>query len=224
VFCLSELQTSKSPPWNQGQVTTTQAAIQEVEVGVAIKVVISSIAAGLMQDLAEEEVEEEAGGGGRQTAYYWYSSKNWHNLTQEQREHIQEARSIISNPISQVTGRRQIAGIEITPGTRDDASALTTPTAVTQSVANQPSTGDNAGNQFGQRSRGIGTMSSSIRKVSRVHSTFAPTDVDFCGFVNLDSHVDTCTLVLVFASPSTQKCLAMWHRTTQNMQVLIIAL
>jgi len=78
----------------------------------------------------------------------YYSAEEWYSLTQDQRDHIQETRSIIMDPSTQLPGRRQIAGIEITPGTRDNASALTTPTTVTQSVANQPTAAGNARNQF----------------------------------------------------------------------------
>lgn len=133
-------------------------------------------------------------GRGHNLRTTYYSPDEWYNLKQEQRDWVQEARSIVADPGSQTTGRRRISGKEITPGARDDASAPTSPTAVTQSVANQPTASGNAGNRFGQHSRSLGALLSGSRQVSHVHMDLNPANKDFHGFVDLGTHADTCTI------------------------------
>ncbi len=69
-----------------------------------------------------------------------------------------------------------------------------TPTAITKSVANHPSSFSNAGNQFGQHSRTLGALHSGSRCISHVHTEINVGNRDFHGLIELDSHADTCTV------------------------------
>jgi hypothetical protein len=73
------------------------------------------------------------------------------------------------------------------------------PTAVTPSAnANQSSSGGNAGNQFGQHSRGIGALRTGNRCISQIRSDLTTQDHDLHGSVELDSHAETCTIRVNF--------------------------
>jgi hypothetical protein len=99
----------------------------------------------------------------------YYTSDEWYNLSQDQKSRVLEARSSASTTGSAgpaTGGRRQLGSI-IT-AVHDDASAITTPTAIVATVATTPqgqnvNGGGNAGNQFGQRSRSIGALSTDVR-------------------------------------------------------------
>jgi hypothetical protein len=88
----------------------------------------------------------------------------------------------------------------VTSGHDDAASALTTPTTIVAAVNTAAQgnvaqgNGENSGSQFGQQSRSIGALTSGDRQVGRVRSEICQLDSEYYGYLELDSHADTCTV------------------------------
>jgi hypothetical protein len=154
-------------------------------------------------------------GRGAQTGYY--SPDDWYNLSQEERSQILEARSTTSE------ARRQIGAVEVVGGNNDDMlSAITTPLTVAQGSA---TIGGNAGNQFGQRSRSLGMIRSSGRhpstRTSNQSALQSNSPREFHGFIELDSHADTCTVGANFkVTAYTEKTCSVtpYHPKYKSMQ------
>jgi hypothetical protein len=135
------------------------------------------------------------GGRGRgrlRTTYY--TPDEWYNLSQDQRSRVLEAQSLTSTD-GGGTARRQVSTVVSGSGQDDAALALTTPTTIVATVSTAGrDQGGNAGNHFGQRSRTIGALSSGNRHIHQVQSDFSQTDKECYGYLELDSHADTCTV------------------------------
>jgi hypothetical protein len=134
----------------------------------------------------------------------YYTAEEWQSLSAAQRTRVNEARSQSSQWQGQPTetNQRQIGSVDITH-IPDDTSAITTPTQATTgpTIQGSQSVIGNAGNQFGQRSRYIGMLSSGPRsaiprhhqecnvEIARINSNCI-NDVYAPGMLELDSHAD----------------------------------
>jgi hypothetical protein len=144
-------------------------------------------------------------GRGRYIPYTgYYTAEEWQSLSAAQHTRVNEARSQSSQWQGQPTetNRRQIGSVDITQ-IPDDTSAITTPTQATTGpiIQGSQSAIGNAGNQFGQRSRYIGMLSSGPRsaipryhqernvEIARINSNCI-NDVYAPGMLELDSHAD----------------------------------